>query len=286
MLDVDALHLADPLGEGEHLGLAERLGGVPAALELVDDRRVEALLDRRPDRERRCEVVAVDDEVGAVTDADLVDLAEQFVGGVAGRDVGEPGLDTHADERHQAAVLPRRVFGELTVAEPDPGLRERVGRVRHRQVHRHVDVVAAGGERAAEDRRVEAGVAGVEDHVGLHRPGEFGDGVLRRRVDERRDDPSSPRRSSRWRPAPSALAMSMSATVMCEYASRFDAIATKADPTPPAPTTRTRMSRGYFDRPPPDRRDRRMREQCAHGRRTLITRSLIGLRGGRSTIRG
>jgi len=46
--------------------------------------------------------------------------------------------------------------------------------------------------------------------------------------------------------APSALVTSMSATVMCEYASRFDAIATKADPTPPAPTTRTRMGRGYF----------------------------------------
>ncbi len=42
--------------------------------------------------------------------------------------------------------------------------------------------------------------------------------------------------------AASALATSMSATVMWVYASRFEAIATNAEPTPPAPTTSTRMA--------------------------------------------
>jgi hypothetical protein len=42
--------------------------------------------------------------------------------------------------------------------------------------------------------------------------------------------------------AASAFDTSMSATVMCSYASRFDAMATNADPTPPDPTTKTRMA--------------------------------------------
>ena len=71
------------------------------AVALPHERRVEALLDRRPDRERRREVVAVDHEVGAVAHADLVDLGEQVVGGVAGEDVGEAGLHAHAHEREQ-----------------------------------------------------------------------------------------------------------------------------------------------------------------------------------------
>src|SRR2546423_2472976 len=62
VLDVDALDHADSLGELEQLRLGERLGGVEAALLLPDQRRVEALLDRRPDREGRREVVALDDE--------------------------------------------------------------------------------------------------------------------------------------------------------------------------------------------------------------------------------
>ena len=56
-------------------------------------------------------------------------------------------------------------------------------------VHRHVDVVAAGGERAFEDRRVEARVAGVEDHVGAALHGELGDAVLVAGVDSGGLDP-------------------------------------------------------------------------------------------------
>jgi hypothetical protein len=99
VLDVDALEQADPLGEVEDLGLAERLGRVPAALALPDQGRVEALLDRRPDREGRRELVALDLEVRAVADGDLVDLGEQVVGRVAGEDVGKAGLDADPDER-------------------------------------------------------------------------------------------------------------------------------------------------------------------------------------------
>ena len=100
---VDALDRADPLGEVEHLGLRERLGRVPTAVALPDHGRVQALLDGRPDRERRREVVAVYDEVRAVADGDLVDLDEELVGGVPGEHVREPGLDADADEREQAA---------------------------------------------------------------------------------------------------------------------------------------------------------------------------------------
>ena len=57
-----------PSGKSNDLGLRERRGREPAALALPDHRRVEALLDRRPDREGRREVVALDDEVRAVAD--------------------------------------------------------------------------------------------------------------------------------------------------------------------------------------------------------------------------
>ena len=104
VLDVHALDRADPLGEVEDLGLGERLRREPAAALLPDHRRVEALLDRRPDRERRREVVALDDEVRAVADPDLVDLREQLVGGVAREDVCGARLDPDPDQREQARL--------------------------------------------------------------------------------------------------------------------------------------------------------------------------------------
>src|SRR5213076_1968144 len=90
VLHVDAFDLSDALGKPEGLRLRERLRRVEAAVALPDERRVQALLDRRPDREGRREVVAADNEVRAVADADLVDLREQVVGGVAREHVGEP----------------------------------------------------------------------------------------------------------------------------------------------------------------------------------------------------
>ena len=119
VLHVDALDRADPGREGEDLRLAERLGGVPAPVPLPDDRRVEALLDRGPDGEGGREVVALHHEVRAVPHADLVDLAEQRVGGVAREDIGQAGLDAHADQRQLAAGLPFGCGGELLVAQLD-----------------------------------------------------------------------------------------------------------------------------------------------------------------------
>ena len=88
----------DSLGKVEGFRLAERCGGEPAAVLLVDDRRVEALLDGRPDGERRREVIAGNGQVSPVPDADLIDLAEQVVGGVPSEHIGKAGLDAHPDQ--------------------------------------------------------------------------------------------------------------------------------------------------------------------------------------------
>jgi hypothetical protein len=93
-----------PAGNTNGLGLAEALGGVPAGAFSQMQGRVEALLDGRPDREGGGELVAVDRQVGAVAHADLVDLVEEVVGGVAGEHVGQTGLDTHADQAQQPAA--------------------------------------------------------------------------------------------------------------------------------------------------------------------------------------
>ena len=106
-----------PSGNGERLRAAERLGRVPAAVRVPHDRRVEALLDRRPDAEHRGEGVAGDLEVAAVADVDLVDLVEQVLRGVRGEDVGQAGVHAHPQQRELAATPPRLVHGELLVAE-------------------------------------------------------------------------------------------------------------------------------------------------------------------------
>ena len=170
VLDVDALDRPDALGEVEHLGLGERRRREPAAVLLPDDRRVQALLDRRPDREGRREVVALDDEVRAVADADLVDLGEELVGGVAREDVGGARLDADADEREQPLLLPRLGPLELVVAELHAGLFEGVRRVRLGERHRHVEVGHAGLEAGVEDRHVEQRVDRVENGVGVRLP--------------------------------------------------------------------------------------------------------------------
>ena len=87
VLDIDAFDRPDALGEVEGFGLTEGFGGEPTAGLFPHNRRVQALLDRGPDRERRREVVAVDGEVRAITDADFVDVREQVVGRVASENV-------------------------------------------------------------------------------------------------------------------------------------------------------------------------------------------------------
>ena len=50
MLNVHTLNGSDALRELEDLWLAKGLGGIKPLFLLIDDRRVEALLDDRPDR--------------------------------------------------------------------------------------------------------------------------------------------------------------------------------------------------------------------------------------------
>jgi len=130
MLDVDAIDRTDPLREDERLGFTEWRQREPAALLLPHDRRIEALLDRRPDREAGRERVSLDHQVGAVTDVHLVDVPEQVILRVTREDVGETGLDAHPDQREQASFLPRARLGELRIAQLDARLPIRVFRVR------------------------------------------------------------------------------------------------------------------------------------------------------------
>ena len=90
------------------------------------------------------EVVAVDGQVRAVADADLLDLVEEFVGGVPGEDVRQAGLHAHADQGQPAGRLPLGGPLELRVAELDAALlvRARSG-CGAGQGHRHVEVVRA-----------------------------------------------------------------------------------------------------------------------------------------------
>ena len=152
-----------PIGERERLGLGERRGRVPAAVLLPDHGRVQAFLDRRPDAERRREVVAGDHEVRAVAHADLVDAAEQVIGGVPREHVGRAGLDPDPAERQEALLLPRLLHRELVVTELLAD--EFVGpvRVALRERHRHVEVLRTRLERPFEDRHHEPRVGGVQD---------------------------------------------------------------------------------------------------------------------------
>ena len=193
VLDVDALDRADALGEVEHLGLAERLGGEPAAVLLPDDRRVQALLDRRPDRERRREVVAVDDEVGAVAHADLVDRRRTGGRRRSGRrrrtSPGSTPMPTSASR--PAPPIRRRARTARRRASRRSARTGRSG-CGSRQRHRHVEVVDAGRERGAKDRHHEPRVGRVEHRVDPV----LGDQRLDRRlvggVEPRGDEPTSP----------------------------------------------------------------------------------------------
>ena len=139
----------------------------------------------KPGREDLVAVLVADDEVGAVAGAQLVDVAEQVVGGVAGEHVGQPGLDPDADEGQAAVGLPLARLRQLVVAELDADLRVGLARVPAGQAHRHVEVVGAGRLRTLEDRQHEPRVDRVEDVRRTHLAGERGDRTGIRRVDLR-----------------------------------------------------------------------------------------------------
>ena len=116
-------------------------------------------------------------KVGAVADPDLVNLVEQVIGGVPGEHVGQPRLHAHPHEREEALVDPLGLGRELFVAEFHPGAAMRIGGVRPRQTHRGVEVVAAGIERASEDRHDEAWVNQIRHMRDLVGPARIGDRV-------------------------------------------------------------------------------------------------------------
>jgi hypothetical protein len=185
VLDVDTLDGSDAVGKVENLWLREWFGGEPTAVGLPDHRRVQALLDGGPDRERRRELVAVDRQVRPVARAQLVDVGEQVIGGVAGEHVGKPGLHADPDQREAPGGAPLVLDGELLVAELDAGEFVWLLGMPQRQAHGHVEVVGATGQRAVEDRHHEPRVDGVHDVGDVVAANEFGDVVGRRRVDLR-----------------------------------------------------------------------------------------------------
>ena len=111
-----------------------------ATLTLPDQRRIQALLDRRPDREGRREVVALDDEVGAVAHTDLLDLREQLLGRVPGEHVREARLHANPHEREHTGLLPLLAAGKLHVAEHHPRQLIWTRGMRMRKRHRHVQI--------------------------------------------------------------------------------------------------------------------------------------------------
>ena len=184
VLDVGDLDPADALGQEERLDLGERLDRVPALVLFPDDGRLGALLDRRPDGEAEADALGARDlEVGAVADADLFDLVEHVVGGVAGEVVGHAGLDAEAGEGELADLLELGAERELLVAEHDAGRADLALGVRLGDGHGGVEVVRLGLEGGLQELRVELGGDQVADDVDAVLGGQSGDLVGLARVD-------------------------------------------------------------------------------------------------------
>ena len=194
-------------------------------------RRVEALLDRRPDRERRRELVALDHEVGAVAHADLVDLGEQVVGRVAGEDVREARLDADPDEREQARAS-QPGARELLVAELHPAL------VRPLRVRSRATSPCRGrcSRRRRRPRRSAGRSAGRPRSGRASAPSRASAATVARRTRRPAPPRSGRRRAGRRAPAAARGSRSANDDPLEEVAPL--AIMATAEPTPPVPTTR------------------------------------------------
>ena len=100
-----------------------------------------------------------------------------MIGSVTGKHIGQPRLHTHPHKREEALVDPLSLGCELLVAEFHPRAAMRIGGVRPRQTHRGVEVVAAGIERAGEDRHNETWVNQIRHMRDLVGPTRIGDRV-------------------------------------------------------------------------------------------------------------
>ena len=138
-----------------------------------------------------------------------------------------------------ARLLPLLVARQLYVAEHLP--RQLVGalRVRVRQRHRHVQIGRPSREAGVEDRLVEARIAGVQDRVRAHPLDQLDERLAIGGVHALGGEAIGLAQAVQRHRAPRSSETSASAT--CSKAGRRCAIAANAAPTPPAPTTRTRM---------------------------------------------
>ena len=201
VLDVRDLDLADALGQEELLELGERLDRVPALVGFPDDGRLRALFDRGPDRETEGDSLGAGDlEVGAVADADLVDLVEHVVGGVAREPVGHAGFDAETGEGGLADLVEVGVERVLALAQLDAAGADLAAGMRLGDGHGGVHVVRLGLEGGAQQLRVELGSAEVADDVDVVLLRQRGDLVDVAGVDLLGDErlPSSSRFAAAW----------------------------------------------------------------------------------------
>lgn len=131
--------------------------------------------------------------------------------------IREARLDAHADQREQPALEPALVLRELCVPELHVRLVVRPLGMGRRQRHRHVEVRAARVEGGSEDLRIETRVGGID--------GRRGEAL----VVERRNGSLG------------AADVDIRECHLLENPRRRATAAT-ALPTPPAPTTRIRIT--------------------------------------------
>ena len=151
MLHVDAFDLSDALGKPEGLRLRIKpsinlhaLGLHPQALAIAQAMQTYGVYLGDSGGSTALKLEDTRTEGRGQLWTDLVDLREQVVGGVAREHVGEPGLDTDADERELAGLLPVLRLRELLVAELHARLLEGSLGMGVRERHRHVEIGDAG----------------------------------------------------------------------------------------------------------------------------------------------
>ena len=242
VLDVHAFDRPDPLRELEDLRLGERRGRVEATLALPDQRRVQALLDRGPDRERRREVVALDDEVGAVADADFADRSRTARRRRSGR-TGPTGRARRRSPRAPADPPAPSARSAASCLSPSisPGSsygRSGWGCESVIAMSRYVTRVSKAAAKICSLKR---GSVAFSTASGPHSRDQLDDAGLVGGVHALGARNGRARRCGR--PPPGRASSETSASTTSRNTGRRWAMPAKAAPTPPAPTTRTFIGR-------------------------------------------